>query len=292
MNLTNKIKIFVIAIFLLSESTYGQNVDSLKLEVQRLTSGIDFTRASTGIIWDVGRPFANLPAYNGIASVANISKYADFENICNTLKDAQVSGESIISFDDVYEAMEGATDKESQIALGVVAGQYNRFASDAITSGKIAWQLDHFVDVEGSATPFEKCNVLAGAFSRENLSAGKIYKLSMPAASYVTVGGALVENIQIDLLDGKGFQNILPNISLSFFLEDTGKFYPILKATLDGNKITTKLLLICLSNGPTSPPSIMSWSRQPQKIVSIPPRLGVHAGCTLEIGLRKEICQV
>lgn len=63
----------------------------------RLTSGVDLSRATSGIIQDMGRPFADLALYNGQPSPTNRCSYRDFERVYTTLVDAQVPQDTLQS---------------------------------------------------------------------------------------------------------------------------------------------------------------------------------------------------
>lgn len=262
----------------------GQGVDSLRLEMLAVTSGIDLGQATSGIVLDMGRPFANLTKYDGTIRQNQPCNYHTFENVYNSLADAQIANRSIPEFSQVYGALEAATDKNGHIALGVVSGRYHRFSPDVLTAGKLAWQTDHYVVGPNGGNPFLEVPVLAAAFSREYLKTGITYTLALPAAAKVAVGGASVGTIQINFGDGRGNQTIAPGAPLTIAFADTGMHRIKIKASVGSSQDLETEVEVYLKEGSSiNPPSVTDWTQAPDRIVEIP-ATSTHAGCKLEIG--------
>ena len=66
-----------------------------------ITSGIDFSQASSGIVLDMGRPFAYLTQYDGNIRQYEPCNYRVFENVYSSLANAQISNRTIPEFSQV-----------------------------------------------------------------------------------------------------------------------------------------------------------------------------------------------
>ncbi len=276
-------KILTLTLCLAFQYAFGQQIafDSVKADVLRLVAGVNLSRASSGIVLDVGRPYADLTLFNGIASDSNRFDFFRYERVYNTLLDAQLSS-NLPAFEIINAALEQSTTRY-QLALAVTGGKYHRFAQNAEQSGKIRWVHDHFEDVGDAPSPFIACNLLAATLSRTYVEVGRVYDIVMPTAARIAIGGATLQEVKLDLRDGKGLQTITPGSGISFVPTTVGVSYIKVHAQVNGTPLITEIE-VTAKGRPTQPNTPTVWPFVVDRIVNVLPRAGVHAGGTLHIG--------
>lgn len=206
-------RICIVVLFCVSIQINAQSIiqsEDLRTSLDSLFGDLDFSKVSTGLLWDYSLNLVDSDMYDG--SELSDNNYVSpmvWENMLYTVKSASLNADPIGNVSDIMARLRD--DSDGYFPLGFIAYNYNYIKPNALNDNLITFFDNKISDkyINGVwQNPYDEAILLGFTPGKMACEVGTISFMLLPELLFTNLQ---INNIVFDADDGLGFRTITPN---------------------------------------------------------------------------------